>query len=118
MKVSNEMFPFEIFENLGYSCMVYGQKRYNGVAICSNLPLEKASKGFNDEYWDRQKRVIGTNVHEIDIVNIYAPHGDLRGTEKYHYKLEWYNEFLRFLMKNYNPKRQPISCRRFQHYKR
>ncbi|MBU4253345.1 MAG: endonuclease/exonuclease/phosphatase family protein, partial [Acidobacteria bacterium] len=32
-------FPFADFEALGYECAVYGQKTYNGVAVCSKIPM-------------------------------------------------------------------------------
>ena len=33
---------------------------------------------------------------------MYAPHGDLKGAEKYNYKLIWYDKLLSFLEENYS----------------
>ncbi len=55
IKVEDEKFPYEAFEQLGFTCEVYGQKRYNGVAICSKLPLTLLERGFNDDRWNQQK---------------------------------------------------------------
>ena len=35
IKCTDESFPAEAFEALGYNCAVHGQKSYNGVAILS-----------------------------------------------------------------------------------
>ena len=35
IKTEEKNFPFNDFENLGYTCQVFGQKSYNGVAFVS-----------------------------------------------------------------------------------
>ena len=45
-KVTDDSFPFESFEKLGFSVEVYGQKSYNGVAIISKIKAENVKKGF------------------------------------------------------------------------
>ncbi len=92
LKTIAENFPFEDFEKMGFSCEVFGQKTYNGVAICSRFPMDDTRKGFGDAQWDEQRRFIATNIKGIDIINIYAPHGGLKGEEKYDYKMNWYKK--------------------------
>jgi exodeoxyribonuclease-3 len=106
LKTTEENFPFEDFEKLGYFCGVFGQKAYNGVAICSRLPVEVTRKGFGDAQWDEQRRIISTKIKNIDIniLNIYAPHGGLKGEEKYHYKRQWYKQLISFLEASFSPK--------------
>ena len=104
IKVEDKDFPYKDFEDLGFYCYVYGQKGYNGVAILSKKELTNVQKGFGDEYLDQQKRVISGEFEDINIINVYAPHGDLRGGDKYYYKLDWYDKFISFLKQNYNPK--------------
>ena len=43
IKCTDDRFPKERFEELGYNCAVHGQKTYNGVAILSKFPLEDVS---------------------------------------------------------------------------
>ncbi len=100
LKVVEKGFPYKVLEKYGFECEVYGQKGYNGVAICSKLPLEDVRKGFGDDYWDKQRRIVSAKVWNTFLINVYAPHGDLRGTDKYHYKLEWFAKFLDFLASN------------------
>lgn len=40
---------------------------------------------------------MGVKIWGIEVYSIYAPHGDLRGLEKYYYKLKWYKAFIEFI---------------------
>jgi Exonuclease III len=42
------------------------------------------------------------------VINTYSPHGDLRGGEKYYYKLDWYKHFINFLKENFDFENQKI----------
>ena len=108
VKVTEMDFPYGDFERLGFVCEVFGQKGYNGVAICSKIPLEDVRKGFGDPYWDRQKRIICGKVLGINLVNVYIPHGGPRGTAKYHYKLKWVNKLVDFLDQGYSPEEKIV----------
>src|SRR5262249_30484493 len=43
IKCTDEAFPAEAFEALGYNCAVHGQKGFNGVAILSKRPLDEVA---------------------------------------------------------------------------
>ena len=107
LKVEEDKFPFKDFEEKGYNCVVNAQKRYNGVCICSKPPVEDVVKGFGDDYFDQQKRVIAGKIKDIYVINLYVPHGDLRGEDKYYYKLDWYERLYKWLNENFSPD-QPI----------
>ena len=79
LKGLDSVFPYEDFEEMGFFCEVFGQKAYNGVAICSKFPLTDVQKGLGNTEWDEQKRFIAATIGGIRILNIYAPHGDLQG---------------------------------------
>lgn len=102
-KTLNSSFPIDQFESIGFHCEIFGQKAYNGVAILSRLPCTNVQKGFSNDVLDEQKRLISLTVSDLHIVNVYAPHGDLRGATKYHYKLHWYDMLLRYLHDRYSP---------------
>lgn len=104
LKGTEDHFPFSDFQNKGFHCYVFGQKTYNGVAICSKVPLSHVQKGFGDEDWDQQKRFIATPTSEFDLINIYAPHGGFRGTDKFLYKREWFKNLTQYLNQNHSPK--------------
>ncbi|MFT5339379.1 MAG: exodeoxyribonuclease-3 [Cyanobium sp.] len=96
-KVTDELFPLEAFEGLGYATAISGQKAYNGVAILSRLPLEDVQVGFDallphdpeSPGLSEQKRVISALIDGIRVLNLYVPNGSSLKSEKYPYKLEW-----------------------------
>jgi len=103
LKQEEKNFPFEDFRALGYRCEVFAQKAYNGVCVCSKMPVDEVRKGFGDPIFDEQKRVISAKIEGVWFINVYAPHGDVRGTDKFYYKLEFYNRLIRFLEENFSP---------------
>ncbi|NPA52354.1 MAG: exodeoxyribonuclease III [Aquificae bacterium] len=110
LKVEEKYFPFEDFKKIGYHCYVNAQKRYNGVSICSKIELENIKKEFGEEFFDQQKRLIAGKIKDITIINVYVPHGDIRGEDKYYYKLDWYNIFLKWLNNHFSPDEKIILC--------
>jgi len=110
IKVQEENFPYEDFEKLGYKSVVYGQKGYNGVAVLSRKEISQIKKGIGNEYFDQQKRVLSVRVGDLWVVNVYAPHGDLRGEEKYYYKLDWYKAFIKYLNNNFSPDQKIVMA--------
>ncbi|MBS3818247.1 exodeoxyribonuclease III [bacterium] len=103
LKCTEEHFPFSDFQNRGFHCDVFGQKTYNGVAICSKFPLNHVQKGFGDEHWDQQKRFIAAPAQGFFLINVYAPHGGFKGTDKFFYKREWYEILFHYLHQHYSP---------------
>ncbi|NET31803.1 MAG: exodeoxyribonuclease III [Cyanothece sp. SIO1E1] len=109
-KVVDPDFPRSPFEELGYQVYVSGQKSYNGVAMLSQTPLQAVSMGFTPIVGattvgdlDEQKRVITGVLGDIRLVNLYVPNGSSVGSEKYHYKLRWFEvlrEYLKSLLAN------------------
>lgn len=110
LKTVDEGFPYENFEKQGYECLVFGQKAYNGVAICTKTSPEDVRRGFGTEEWDEQRRIISVQLQGMSLINIYAPHGGERGEEKFDYKQKWYKNFIAFLEKNFSPKAPVIIC--------
>ena len=82
-KVTDELFPREAFEALGYQVVISGQKAYNGVAMLSLLPLEDVQIGFEALLpsdpeapgLSEQKRVISALVDGVRVLNLYVPNG-------------------------------------------
>jgi exodeoxyribonuclease-3 len=103
-KVVDEDFPRTPFEELGYFVYVSGQKSYNGVAIFSQQSLDFPTAGFSPilgeeivGIYDEQKRVISGVINGIRIVNLYIPNGGSIGSEKYEYKLAWFEILKQYL---------------------
>ena len=101
-KVSDDLFPLQAFEQIGYHCAISGQKAYNGVALISREPLEDVQVGFDALLPDagplsEQKRVISGLLDGVRILNLYVPNGSSLKSEKYPYKLEWLACLQRYL---------------------
>jgi exodeoxyribonuclease III len=94
IKVENEKFPAEAFEDLGYNLAIHGQKTYNGVAILSKQPIHDVVRGLPGEDADDHARYIEAEIGGIRVASIYLPNGNPAGSaeepsEKYAYKLRW-----------------------------
>ena len=98
IKTEEKNFPFNDFKNLGYESHVFGQKSYNGVAFLSKVNIDKINiKFFKDK--NNQSRIITGDIKNksknIKLINIYVPNGNPVDTEKYEYKKDWYNSFIK-----------------------
>ncbi len=86
-ELKGEEFPFAEFPDL--TCLVKGQKAYNGVAILSRLPCTLILDALPGDKSDTQARYLEAQCGDIRLINIYLPNGNPLGTEKYDYKLAW-----------------------------
>jgi exodeoxyribonuclease-3 len=73
-----------------------GQKAYNGVAILARTALTDVQHGI-PHFPDDPKRVVAATVGDIRVLCLYAPNGEAPGTDKYAYKLRWYQAFTSWL---------------------
>lgn len=90
IKSTDETFPHEIFDGLGYTIATHGQKSFNGVAILSRLGLEDVTRGLPGE--DDQARWIEATVvgrRAVRICGLYLPNGNPAPGPKFDYKLDW-----------------------------
>lgn len=95
-KTEDANFPAAELRAAGYEAVYCGQKSYNGVAILARtLPAEvqHGIPGFADD----PKRVIAATVGDIRVVSIYAPNGQSPESDKYAYKLKWFDALARWL---------------------
>jgi len=88
LKMTDERFPFQAFQQIGYEANCFGQKTYNGVALLSRSPATGVVRnipGFADD----MARVISADVNGIRIIGGYFPNGQEPGSEKFEYKMNW-----------------------------
>jgi exodeoxyribonuclease III len=95
-KTEDANFPVAGLRAAGYQAVYSGQKAYNGVAILSRSPITDVTHGIPD-FVDDPKRCIAGTANGMRIVCLYAPNGEAPGTEKYAYKLRWYEALARWL---------------------
>ena len=104
IKCTDEAFPREAFEGLGYNVKVHGQKGFNGVALLSKLPVDEVKHGLAGDDADVQARfleaVVSTGKNRVlRVVSLYLPNGNPPDTEKYAYKLNWMDRLIAFSRK-------------------
>lgn len=102
-KVEDSKFPVSEFEDLGYHASLHGQKSWNGVATLTRSPATAECRGFMDDLFPNDARILTCQVDGIRIVNTYVPNGSAVGTDKFEYKLKWLERFRRFLDENFRP---------------
>ena len=95
-KTEDAHFPVDELRDAGYHAVYCGQRAYNGVAILSRAPIAEVAHGIPD-FADDPKRCIAGTVSGIRVVCLYAPNGEAPGTEKYAYKLRWYEALTRWM---------------------
>ncbi len=90
-KVSEEAFPREQLEELGYAAATDGEGRYNGVAILSRVGLEDVTRGLSGEpgFPDPERRAIAATCAGVRVWSIYVPNGRTLDSPHYRYKLDW-----------------------------
>jgi len=110
-KCTDDKFPREDFEKLGYQCLMFGQQSYNGVAILSRNACDVAQRGYPDDQDPViQSRLLAATVGGIRLVNVYIPNGERVGSEKYEFKLNWLRRLRSFLDTHYDKSSPVILC--------
>jgi exodeoxyribonuclease-3 len=96
LKCTDEAFPREAIEALGYSAIWHGQKSWNGVAILSRVgePVE-TRRGLPNDPDPSLSRYIEAAVCGILVGNMYSPNGNPKPGPKFDYKLAWLDELKR-----------------------
>jgi exodeoxyribonuclease III len=69
---------------------------YSGVATFSRHQPERVQRGFGDNRFDKEGRVLIARFADFDFYNIYFPSGT-SGPERISYKLAFYERFLEFV---------------------
>jgi len=95
-KTEDANFPVNELRAAGYEAVYCGQKTYNGVAILARSPMTDVAHGI-PHFPDDPKRVIAATVNDLRVVCVYAPNGQAVGSEKYAYKLRWYEALTRWM---------------------
>ena len=90
LKCTDEAFPHEAVEQLGYSAIWHGQRAWNGVALLSRVgePVETRRALPGDPNLE-QSRYIEAAISGILVGNMYAPNGNPKPGPKFDYKLAW-----------------------------
>ena len=99
-KCTDEAFPREPLEGLGYNLAVHGQKTFNGVAILSKFQFDEVTPKLPGEDSDDHARfveaMISTDAGLLRIASLYLPNGNPPESDKYAYKMGWMDRLIRY----------------------
>lgn len=102
LKIPDERFPVDAFQEIGYSSLWAGQKTYNGVALIARSEgrdVQRNIPGFDDP----QQRILAatydTAIGPMRVISAYCPNGQDLESDKYSYKLAWYEALHDWLQK-------------------
>jgi len=109
-KCEDDRFPREPIEELGYDVALHGQRTYNGVAILSKSSIEDVQRGFGEEAFDGEARVISGTVGDLMVCCVYVVNGVTVGHERYAYKLEWLGALRRFVEERFPAGEKVVVC--------
>ena len=109
-KCTDDKFPTLVFQERGYQCQLFGQQSYNGVAILTRRAFETGRRGYPDDDETAQSRLITTQVEGINVITVYVPNGQMVGSDKYAFKLNWMKRLREFLDASYDPKTPVLIC--------
>ena len=96
LKCTEEQFPYDGFDELGYQLAIHGQKSWNGVAVVS-LDFPDAVEPAVPWAEDDQARGIAATVGGVEVVSLYVPNGRSVDNPAYQYKLEWLEQLRAWL---------------------
>lgn len=106
IKCTEEQFPYQEIEKLGYEYAVYGQVARNGVCVLSKYPILEKFKIEIVEA-DQEARyiecIIEYSNYRIRVGSVYAPNGQSPDSHRFEYKLKFFDnlyERMSDLLKN------------------
>lgn len=94
------------------------RKGYSGVAVFSKIEPSKVDFGLGNEKYDQEGRFLalffsenafGNGMKKFVFINTYFPNGG-GGPERLQYKLEFYDEFLKYINKQRKAGYEVIFC--------
>ena len=106
-KVSDEEFPIDAINAMGYQVDYHGQKGHYGVALLSKTSALSVTRGYPTDDEVAQRRMIHgqyqINGHSFHIINGYFPLGESRvHPSKFPAKEKFYADLLSYLNENFS----------------
>ncbi len=92
LKCADESLPIGDIEAAGYGAVWHGQKGFNGVAVLERQGTPKLRRmGLPGDPDDTHSRYIEAEVGDVIVASLYLPNGNPVGTEKFDYKIRWFD---------------------------
>jgi bifunctional non-homologous end joining protein LigD len=94
LKTETAAFPRAELEAAGYSCLVAGQKTWNGVALLSRFEPIEIRRTLPGDPADKQARFIEAAINGVAVACLYLPNGNPWPGPKFEYKLAWFERLI------------------------
>jgi len=107
-KVQDSEFPVDAIEQAGYHATFRGMKAYNGVATLTREKPEHLLHGLHPGPDNEDVRILQTVIGGIPIINTYVPQGYSISSEKYAFKLAWFERMRRYLETYLDPAKPAV----------
>jgi exodeoxyribonuclease-3 len=109
IKLTDEQFPREPFEALGYHVESHGQKAWNGVAILSREPARVIQRGLPGQA-ELGARLLSAQIGGLSFTTAYCPNGkDIRHGD-FPKKLAWLDDLASHFEQIGERERPAILC--------
>lgn len=109
LKLTDEQFPHEAFETLGYHAVTHGQKAWNGVAVLSREPPKVLECGLPGQE-DFGARLITAEVGDLSFTTVYCPNGKNLHHADFKRKLAWFDALAAHLESELDPAAPAVVC--------
>ncbi len=109
-KVTDDDFPTDEFQRLGYSVVMAGEKSYNGVAIAARKLIRNVRIGLDGAKPSDDKRLISATIGKLQVFCCYVPNGKAVDHPDFEYKLKWLDSLERTLRQWSSPDKNLVVC--------
>ena len=95
LKTETAAFPRAELEAAGYSCLVAGERSWNGVALLSRgFDVIEVRRVLPGDPADKQARYIEAAINGMAVACLYLPNGNPQPGPKFDYKLAWFERLI------------------------
>lgn len=91
-KCTDDAFPFDELESLGYESAHHGVNHWNGVAVVSRVGLDDVAYGFQSAAEFDEPRLIAATCRGVRCWSVYVPNGRSIDDPHFGYKLKWLDQ--------------------------
>lgn len=109
-KIKDEFFPVDELKNIGYNSYFSGEGGKNGVAIVSKNVGSFEKIGFLDGEEDFERRLISVKFDDFYLISVYVPLGGSKGSDRYYYKLKFFDRLKRYFNRFHKKNEKIILC--------
>jgi exodeoxyribonuclease-3 len=110
LKAENAAFPLAEVQAAGYQAILHGQKTYNGVGILAKRELLNPHSGFSDAGDEAQSRFVEASLGGVRVLCVYAPNGGEVHSDKWAYKLAWFERLQAHLVRAHRAGQPLVLC--------